>query len=77
MNKSGNAEYIRAQAVPTSKEPCFACGRPTSSKLFIRTKDGQSAFVGADCFTKVRLSGSIGYQPPAGGPRLFSLEYAR
>lgn len=52
---------------------CFACGKPlkAKTKALVYTRDGQSAYVGPDCYTHTLLAGSEGYQPPLGGPRLF------
>ncbi len=39
--------------------------------------DEQTVFVGTDCFSIVRKGGWDGYQPPRGGPRLFTIEIKR
>jgi hypothetical protein len=44
-----------------------------ASKYLIRCIDEQTAFVGSDCFKKVRAAGAEGYQPPLGGPKLFEI----
>jgi hypothetical protein len=36
------------------------------------TVDGQRVFVGDDCYNRIATSGESGYQPPLGGPRLWS-----
>lgn len=61
-------------------EKCFACGRPITTDRgmhLVDTRDGQLAFVGGDCFAKVRAAGADGYQPPKGGPRLWLCEPTR
>jgi hypothetical protein len=58
------------------KTRCFACDRPTGNNpRRAVTEDGrspatngQTVFVGSDCYKKI---GPDGYQPPKGGPRLF------
>lgn len=61
-------------------QKCFACDRPfrrNSHGLIVFhpeaiTLDGQRVFVGHDCHRKITESGSDGYQPPLGGPRLWT-----
>ena len=54
---------------------CFACNKKLSPNPYlVDTKDNQHVFVGSDCFRKIKKSGELGYQPPLGGPRLFTLE---
>lgn len=56
------------------KEKCFACNRPIQDPfLLARTKDGQTGFVGSDCFKKIYRADKEGYQPPLGGPLLFRI----
>lgn len=50
---------------------CFACDRLlTASKHLVTCADEQTAFVGSECFKRIRKSAD-GWQPPKGGPRLF------
>lgn len=52
---------------------CFACGRSIRSTLrAAHTIDGQSIYVGSDCYKRISQMGIHGYQPPLGGPRLFT-----
>lgn len=67
-------------------DKCFACGRPFRRRGTVYgpsdnridypmalTVDGaQRVFVGNDCWKKIVAAGAEGYQPPSGGPRLFS-----
>jgi len=56
-------------------ERCFACDRVlTTAAVRVRCRDDQQPFVGVCCARKIRRAGSNGYQPPKGGPTLFSLE---
>ena len=53
---------------------CFACGKTLKSTLLVvTTKDGQSVYVGSECFRHVRGACEVGYQPPLGGPRLYQM----
>lgn len=53
-------------------ERCFACNKPLKKfQYYCETSDGQGVYVGRDCWVKAKKSGSIGYQPPLGGPRLY------
>jgi hypothetical protein len=37
----------------------------------VQVKDeSQTAYVGPDCYKKIKAAGAAGYQPPLGGPRL-------
>lgn len=54
---------------------CFACDKKLTGKLphkLAHCLDDQDAFVGADCWKKIEKSGISGYQPPKGGPRLYT-----
>ncbi len=61
-------------------ERCYACARAFRKNGYGRivfhpevlTIDGQRQFVGYDCYAKVVAAGRVGYQPPLGGPRLYS-----
>ena len=55
-------------------ERCFACGKELKSPNLVDTRDGQTVYVGPECFAKVREAGESGYQPPKGGPKLYLLE---
>jgi len=57
---------------------CFACGRAiklTSDHYEVWTSDPQMQWVGPECYNKIQLANKNGYQPPPGGPRLFSNHY--
>lgn len=55
---------------------CFACDRPLSAAsgwVLVTCMDDQDVFVGSDCHRNVRKGGRAGWQPPKGGPRLYTL----
>ena len=53
---------------------CFACGRKLGhTPALVDTRDGQTSFVGSECFKLIKAAGAIGWQPPRGGPRLFTI----
>lgn len=51
-------------------EKCFACGKVLKGQKrnIAFTEDGQSIFVGSECYKRI---GDSGYQPPLGGPKLW------
>lgn len=54
---------------------CFACGQALRRlKYLVTCSDEQTAFVGADCFLNIERANDLGWQPPKGGPRLYTLE---
>jgi hypothetical protein len=55
---------------------CFACGRVIKRKRPFEadTRDGQTVFVGPECFRLVVAAGEVGYQLPRGGPRLYPMK---
>lgn len=56
-------------------ERCFACGRKLGKNpALIDTRDGQTAFVGSECYKFIARAGEIGWQPPRGGPRLYLIK---
>ena len=55
------------------KIKCFACDKPTSKPKIVRCIDEQTVLVGSDCFKRIEASGSLGYQPPLGGPKLYCI----
>lgn len=58
-----------------AKERCFACGRSLGkSPQLVDTRDGQTVYVGRECFKLVCEAGPEGYQPPNIGPRLWLCE---
>lgn len=65
-------------------EKCFACDRRFRRNSFglivfhseAITLDGQRVYVGCDCYQKIVQAGADGYQPPLGGPRLWSQFHA-
>lgn len=49
---------------------CFACDRQLNKTIYlVVTEDGQTVYVGPDCYRKIRQSNKS-YQPPLGGPKL-------
>lgn len=53
-------------------ERCFACGRLLGKNPALAdTRDGQTVFVGSECFKFIKTAGEHGWQPPRGGPRLY------
>jgi hypothetical protein len=54
---------------------CFACDRPLprlgGNFGEAITSDGQTVYVGSECLKKV-IKADNGYQPPLGGPKLYS-----
>lgn len=60
-----------------TKERCFACNRPLKKAIrLVTTNDGQRVNVGWDCAEKIDRASKAGYQPPLGGPRLYSIGYS-
>ena len=56
----------------TSK--CFSCGRKLGKgRALADTRDSQIVFVGSECIKLIGNSGKTGYQPPKGGPRLYTV----
>lgn len=54
-------------------EKCFACDKRLKKiRLSAYTSDGQCVFVGPDCYEKIQKGFKDGYQPPTGGPRLYT-----
>ncbi len=46
---------------------CFACGKKLGkAPARVDTRDGQTVFVGSDCFRKVQSAGEAGYLPKLG-----------
>lgn len=55
-------------------ERCFACDKPLGkSPKMADTRDGQTVYVGSECFKQITKSGESGWQPPKGGPKLYPL----
>jgi hypothetical protein len=57
---------------------CFACDKTIGVGGRVRavsTRDGQTVYVGPECFRKVKNAEGDGYAPPQGGPRLFLTKY--
>ncbi len=52
---------------------CFACDRVIrrTPPFLADTRDDQVVHVGPECLSKIEAAGDAGYQPPAGGPRLY------
>lgn len=59
----------------TPSEACFVCGKalPAGGRHLADTRDGQTVFVGPECFRKIVKAGDGGYQPEKGGPRLWTV----
>lgn len=62
---------------------CYACGkrtrgtRPAMLTALLADDDGRYVPVGPDCRRRIVASGSLGYLPTLGGPRLFSGDASR
>lgn len=53
-------------------DKCFACDKGLGENpALIQTLDGQTVYVGRECFSLIKRAGEHGYQPPKGGPRLY------
>ncbi len=53
---------------------CFACDKKLKSTLLVvTTRDGQSVYVGPECFRHICGGREEGYQPPLGGSRLYQM----
>ena len=53
-------------------DKCFACDRKLGrNPAKVTTLDGQTVFVGRECFKHISDCGYPGWQPPLGGPRLY------
>jgi hypothetical protein len=66
----------RAKGVQMNR--CFACDRILGeTPKLVDTRDGQTVYVGVECFKLVKAAGKKGYQPPQGGPVLWLLEEKR
>ena len=53
---------------------CFACNKSMKNRRYlVDTRDGQTCYVGSDCYKKVVSAGENGYQPPLGGPKLYEI----
>lgn len=58
--------------MPTT-EKCFSCNKPLHrARIIAVTTDGQTVYVGPDCYRKIIEAGTAGYQPPLGGPKLLT-----
>lgn len=56
---------------------CFACDRKLGKNPKVAdTRDDQWVYVGRECYKHILAAGSVGWQPPKGGPRLFILDNA-
>jgi hypothetical protein len=56
------------------RERCFACGRALGrDPTVVDTRDAQRVYVGRGCYRLVVEAGEHGYQPPKGGPRLWTV----
>jgi hypothetical protein len=54
-------------------DKCFACDKKLKAgkEKMVETSDGQTVYVGSECYRRIKVTGPKGYQPPKGGPRLF------
>lgn len=53
---------------------CFSCDRILgATPKLVDTRDGQTVYVGVECYKLVKAAGKKGYQPPQGGPILWLL----
>lgn len=56
------------------KERCFACDRILGRNPYpVDTRDDQFVFVGSECYKLIKAAREAGYQPPKGGPRLYTI----
>jgi hypothetical protein len=57
---------------------CFACNKSMKGSRYLAAcQDDQTVFVGPECFREIRKSGSDGYQPELGGPRLYLVQFTK
>lgn len=53
---------------------CFACDKKLGKNPALADiRDGQTAFVGTECYRAIKASGEEGFQPEKGGPRLWTI----
>ena len=53
---------------------CFVCDKKLKqTKYLVITIDGQTVYVGPECFKRI-IKTPGGYQPPLGGPKLYYRE---
>ena len=53
---------------------CFACDKPLGFNPAVAdTRDDQYVNVGSECYKLIKQAGEVGYQPPLGGPKLYTL----
>ena len=60
-------------------ERCFSCDKPLLSDVdgllnarHVWTRDGQNPIVGFECYKRASAMTIHGYQPPKGGPRIYT-----
>lgn len=57
------------------RQRCYACDRPLGKTPHLVTcLDEQTVYVGSVCYSLIMQKGLTGYQPPKGGPKLYTLE---
>ena len=59
---------------------CYACGRrftADENRVLVDTHEDQAVFVGRECYRHIVEAGEEGWQPPKGGPRLWTMTMAR
>ena len=59
---------------------CYACGRgftADENRVLVDTHEDQAVFVGRECYHHIVASGENGWQPPKGGPRLWTMTLNR
>jgi hypothetical protein len=72
MNTTAQMMALFTKELSAPAARCFACNKPMKgSRHLVACQDDQTAFVGPECFRKIRKSGAAGYQPELGGPRLY------
>ena len=62
------------------EKKCYACGRgftADENRVLVDTHEDQAVFVGRECYRHIVASGENGWQPPKGGPRLWTMTLNR
>ena len=64
---------VTPMIVREERQDCFAYGRKLGTNpALVDTRDDQFVFVGRECLKQIEKAGETGYQPPKGGPRLYT-----
>lgn len=63
-----------AETILPQDDACYACSRPlrTWPPATALTSDDSRVYVGPECHAYIVAGGDEGWQPPKGGPRLFT-----